>query len=194
MPPITPPAAPPGTPPGTPPTTPPEDGGGSSSSLIMAISLGIVLGAIKLPASNWRGITLTTLGASRGGRRRRRRGGGGATRKLRQLRSWVRHRYKSAGSESPPRSLRSGQERKPAPSRSCGSCRPSTNVCSNIKYLPSAMLFHGSARTLSGRLPPALAAAPTRTPAPVLFFACPPNCARRARSGWQRKPRNTYRQ
>src|ERR1022692_3119028 len=38
MPPMTPPAVPPGTPPGTPPTTPPEDGGGSSSSLIMATS------------------------------------------------------------------------------------------------------------------------------------------------------------
>src|ERR1035438_5090052 len=81
MPPITPPAAPPGTPPGTPPTTPPEDGGGSSSSLIMAMSLGTALGAIKRPASNWRGITLTTLGAAAGGGGGG-GGGGGATRKL----------------------------------------------------------------------------------------------------------------
>src|SRR5579872_5141223 len=82
MPPSTPPGVPPATPPGTPPTTPatPEEGGGSSSSLICAISLGMTLGAINLPASNWRGITLTGLtmaaGAGGGGGGG---GGGGAT-------------------------------------------------------------------------------------------------------------------
>src|SRR4051794_26028011 len=42
IPPRTPPGAPPATPPGTPPTTPatPEVGGGSSSSLMVATSLG----------------------------------------------------------------------------------------------------------------------------------------------------------
>src|SRR5580704_17581094 len=64
MPPITPPGVPPGTPPGTPPTTPPLDGGGSSSSLIMAISFGTAFGAIRRPASNWRGITFTILGGA----------------------------------------------------------------------------------------------------------------------------------
>src|SRR6478672_13707740 len=70
MPPITPPGVPPGTPPGTPPTTPtaPELGGGSSSSLITATSFGLTLGAIRRPASNWRGMTLITLtGAAAGG-------------------------------------------------------------------------------------------------------------------------------
>src|ERR1039457_432384 len=54
MPPSTPPIVPPATPPGTPPTTPdtPEVGGGSSSSLMVATSLGMILGAINLPASN----------------------------------------------------------------------------------------------------------------------------------------------
>src|ERR1039457_4401575 len=82
MPPMTPPAVPPGTPPGTPPTTPPEDCGGSSSSLIMATSLGTALGAIKRPASNWRGMTLITLGAAATGCGGGGGGGGGATRKL----------------------------------------------------------------------------------------------------------------
>src|SRR6188474_1014487 len=75
MPPSTPPGVPPATPPGTPPTTPatPEVGGGSSSSLMTAISFGMTLGAISLPASNWRGMTLTILtgAAATGG------GGGG---------------------------------------------------------------------------------------------------------------------
>src|SRR5215472_16881479 len=76
MPPSTPPGVPPATPPGTPPTTPtaPDAGGGSSSSLICAISLGTDFGAISLPASNCRGITLTIFtgaGAAGGG------GGGG---------------------------------------------------------------------------------------------------------------------
>src|SRR5579872_2112135 len=78
MPPSTPPGVPPATPPGTPPTTPPtpEVGGGSSSSLIVATSLGMTLGAISLPASNCRGMTLTTLtGAAAAG-------GGGATREV----------------------------------------------------------------------------------------------------------------
>src|SRR5271166_2185601 len=61
MPPMTPPA-PPGTPPGTPPTTPALEGGGNSSSLILAISLGIDFGASNLPASNCRGATLQILG------------------------------------------------------------------------------------------------------------------------------------
>src|SRR5690606_11817553 len=83
IPPMTPPGAPPGTPPGTPPTTPtaPAMVGGSSSSLIMAMSLGICFGAMSLPASNWRGMTLTTLtgGAAAGGGGGG-GGGGGATR------------------------------------------------------------------------------------------------------------------
>src|SRR5579883_2034457 len=66
-----PPRAPPATPPTTPPTTPALEGGGSSSSLIMAISFGIAFGAMSLPAPNSRGITLTTLGGAGGD------GGGG---------------------------------------------------------------------------------------------------------------------
>src|ERR1039458_6833634 len=81
IPPITPPGVPPGTPPGTPPTTLPVEGGGSSSSLIFAISFGIDLGAISLPASNWRGITLTILGGAGGG------GGGGMRHFQRQVES-----------------------------------------------------------------------------------------------------------
>src|ERR1044071_4390868 len=85
MPPSTPPGAPPATPPGTPPTTPatPEVGGGSSSSLIVATSFGTTFGAISFPASNCRGMTLTTLitGAAAGGGGGG-GGGGGATRKL----------------------------------------------------------------------------------------------------------------
>src|SRR5215831_4549340 len=85
MPPNTPPGVPPATPPGTPPTTPPTPlvAGGSSSSLIVAISLGTLLGAISRPASNCRGMTLTiftTAGAAGGGGGGG--GGGGATRKL----------------------------------------------------------------------------------------------------------------
>src|SRR5450755_883644 len=85
MPPSTPPGVPPATPPGTPPTTPPTplEGGGSSSSLMVAISLGTDFGAISLPASNWRGMTLTIFtaaGAAGGGGGGG--GGGGATRKL----------------------------------------------------------------------------------------------------------------
>src|ERR1700683_223664 len=78
MPPMMPPAEPPGTPPGTPPTTPPEDGGGNSSSLIMATSLGTCLGAVKRPASNWRGMTLMTLGGAAAGGGGGGGGGGGA--------------------------------------------------------------------------------------------------------------------
>src|SRR5689334_1149234 len=85
MPPSTPPGVPPATPPGTPPTTPatPDEGGGISSSLIVATSFGTAFGAISLPASNWRGITFTTLtgGAAAGGGGGG-GGGGGATRKL----------------------------------------------------------------------------------------------------------------
>src|SRR5207302_7100432 len=84
MPPRTPPGAPPATPPGTPPTTPPTlVGGGSSSSLMVATSLGMTLGAISLPASNCRGMTLTILtgGAAAGGGGGG-GGGGGATREL----------------------------------------------------------------------------------------------------------------
>src|SRR5256885_1311283 len=85
MPPSTPPGVPPATPPGTPPTTPatPLAGGGSSSSLIVAISLGTTFGAISLPASNWRGITFTIFtGAGAEGGGGGGGGGGGATRKL----------------------------------------------------------------------------------------------------------------
>src|ERR1700730_11192724 len=74
MPPSTPPGVPPATPPGIPPTTPtaPEETGGSSSSLMVATSLGTLLGAMSLPASNCRGITFTILtGAAAAG------GGGG---------------------------------------------------------------------------------------------------------------------
>src|SRR5450432_3001745 len=81
MPPSTPPTAPPGTPPTTP--TAPEVAGGSSSSLIVAISLGTDFGAISLPASNWRGITFTIFtGAGAAGGGGGGGGGGGATRKL----------------------------------------------------------------------------------------------------------------
>src|SRR6185503_1859873 len=69
----------------TPPTTPatPEVGGGSSSSLMVATSFGTTLGAISLPASNWRGITFTTFtGACAAGGVGGGGGGGGATRKL----------------------------------------------------------------------------------------------------------------
>src|SRR5579863_8978097 len=71
IPPITPPGMPPGTPPGTPPTTPPAMDGGRASSVIIATSFGISLGAVKRPASNWRGATFTTLTTAAGG------GGGG---------------------------------------------------------------------------------------------------------------------
>src|SRR5260370_42181048 len=52
MPPSTPPGVPPATPPGTPPTTPPTplDEGGSSSSLMVAISFGTLLGALCPPS------------------------------------------------------------------------------------------------------------------------------------------------
>src|SRR5262245_11628455 len=84
MPPSTPPGAPPATPPGTPPTTPatPLVGGGSSSSLMVATSLGTALGAISLPASNCRGITFTTFTGAAAGGGGGGGGGGGATRKL----------------------------------------------------------------------------------------------------------------
>src|SRR5215470_6560645 len=83
MPPSTPPGVPPATPPGTPPTTPPPAAaGGSSSSLICAISLGTCFGAISFPASNWRGITFTTLTGAAAGGGGGGGGGGGATRKL----------------------------------------------------------------------------------------------------------------
>src|SRR5579884_69630 len=79
IPPTTPPETPPGTPPGTPT---PALGGGNSSSLIMATFLGMVLGAISLPASNWRGATFTTLGGAAAGGGGGGGGGGGAVRKL----------------------------------------------------------------------------------------------------------------
>src|SRR5436305_11894673 len=82
MPPSTPPGVPPAAPPGTPPTTPtaPLVEGGSSSSLISAICFGTFFGAISLPASNWRGITLTILtGAGAAGGGGGGGGGGGAT-------------------------------------------------------------------------------------------------------------------
>src|SRR5215831_7802125 len=59
-----------------------DEGGGSSLSTMTAIWLGTSLGASSLPASNWGGMTLTTLGASGGGRGGGGGGGGGATRKL----------------------------------------------------------------------------------------------------------------
>src|SRR5438132_14236201 len=84
MPPSTPPGVPPATPPGMPPATPLEAAtGGSSSSLICAISFGTVFGAITLPASNWRGITLTIFtGAGCAGGGGGGGGGGGATKRL----------------------------------------------------------------------------------------------------------------
>ena len=58
-------------------------GGGSSSSLMIATSFGTALGAISLPASNWRGMTFTTFtGAAAAGGGGGGGGGGGATRKL----------------------------------------------------------------------------------------------------------------
>src|ERR1017187_7954234 len=82
IPPITPPNWPPGMPPGTPPTTPapPAEGGGRSSSLIWAMSLGISLGAVKRPSSNSRPILTTLIGAAAGGGGGG-GGGGGAVRK-----------------------------------------------------------------------------------------------------------------
>src|SRR4051794_22734638 len=83
IPPSTPPPTPPGTPPGTPPTTPGVPAiGGSSSSLMLAISLGIAFGAISLLASNWRGMTFTTFTGAAAGGGGGGGGGGGATRKL----------------------------------------------------------------------------------------------------------------
>src|SRR5947207_15780532 len=83
IPPSTPPGAPPATPPGTPPTTPAlADGGGSSSSLISVMFFGTVLGAINLPASNWRGMTLTILTGAAAGGGGGGGGGGGTNRKL----------------------------------------------------------------------------------------------------------------
>src|ERR1041385_5861655 len=71
---ITPPGIPPGTPPGTPPTAPVLMDGGSASSVIIATRLGISRGAIRRPASNWRGAIFTfTTGVGGGGG-----GGGGA--------------------------------------------------------------------------------------------------------------------
>jgi hypothetical protein len=75
IPPRTPPSTPPGSPPGTPPTTPDtSDGGGSAcTSLMLAISFGITLGAIKRLRSNFRGVwvALATRACAGGG------GGGG---------------------------------------------------------------------------------------------------------------------
>src|SRR5215470_9495913 len=75
-PPITPPAEPPGTPPTTPPTTP-VLGGGASSSLIISIFLGILLGVRSSPLtiSLTRGTVFTTGAGGGGGGG----GGGGAT-------------------------------------------------------------------------------------------------------------------
>src|SRR5438094_8912300 len=82
MPPRTPPGVPPAPPPGTPPTTPAiaEEGGGSSSSLIWAISLGTTFGAVNLPASNCRGMTFTIFTTAWGGGGGGGGGGVGATR------------------------------------------------------------------------------------------------------------------
>ncbi len=70
---MTPPGPPPGTPPITPPTTPALEGGGSSSSLILAISFGIDLGAIRLAGIELARNDLHNLGQRRRRWRRRRR-------------------------------------------------------------------------------------------------------------------------
>src|SRR5262245_42253034 len=49
---------------------------------MVATSLGTAFGAINLPASNWRGITFTTLTGAAAGGGGGGGGGGGATRKL----------------------------------------------------------------------------------------------------------------
>src|SRR6202034_2153011 len=78
--PMTPPMEPPGTPPGTPPTTPVEamTGGGASSSLIISIFLGILVGVRNSPLtmSVWMTLTILTGAAAGGGGGG---GGGGAT-------------------------------------------------------------------------------------------------------------------
>src|SRR5271163_524525 len=83
MPPITPPICPPGTPPGTPPTTPLAaiTGGGASSSLIIWIFCGILVGVRNCPFTMSVCTCLTTCttaagGGGGGG------GGGGATRNV----------------------------------------------------------------------------------------------------------------
>ena len=154
MPPSTPPGAPPATPPGTPPTTPPTPavGGGSSSSLIIAISFGITFGAISLPASNCRGITFTTLtgGSSRGrGRRRRRRRR--RHQETGQLRLRQRVEVDQRDDDQRPRSARSGRRRRPSPSRSYWSCRRSTKVCSNIRSFLSLSTATPSGQRRRGR-------------------------------------------
>src|ERR1700722_14891000 len=81
--PMTPPIDPPGTPPGTPPTTPVEAivGGGASSSLIISIFLGILVGVRNSPftMSVWTTFTIFTTAAGGGGGGG---GGGGATRNV----------------------------------------------------------------------------------------------------------------
>src|ERR1700735_2141630 len=77
IPPSTPPRAPPATPPGTPPATP-MFALGASSSWICLISLGMTFGCISLPASIWRGMTLTTWGGAAAGGGGGGGGGGGA--------------------------------------------------------------------------------------------------------------------
>src|SRR5476649_1012385 len=76
--PITPPNWPPGTPPATPPTTP-DEGAGWSSSLIILMILGILLGVRSslFTTSVVRGTCFTTAAAGGGGGGG---GGGGATR------------------------------------------------------------------------------------------------------------------
>src|ERR1700730_14058414 len=85
MPPSTPPGVPPATPPGMPPTTPtaPVEGGGSSSYLMVATSLGTDFGALSLPPATGRGPTFTIVtGTAEAGGGGGGGGGGGATRKL----------------------------------------------------------------------------------------------------------------
>src|SRR5471030_2403258 len=200
MPPSTPPTAPPATPPGTPPTTPaaPEVAGGSSSSLMVAISLGTDFGAISLPASNWRGITFTIFtGAGAAGGGGGGGGGGGATRKLVNvvLGSTLNQII----------GMRTAKVRK----RTCAMNATmtvqvvlvfplSTNVCSNISFLSlmtaerhilcplhrpgystSLPAWGGFARTL----PAGMAKPPPPAPAASSVDLC--NYARKARSGWQ---------
>ena len=100
MPPSTPPGVPPATPPGTPPTTPatPDVGGGSSSSLIVAISFGTDLRRHQLAGVELARDHLDDLHRGRGGgRRRRRRRRRRRHQETGQLRLRQRHRSRSSG-------------------------------------------------------------------------------------------------
>src|SRR5260370_1330177 len=142
IPPITPPGAPPGTPPGTPPTTPELVGGGSSSSRMFAISLGICFGAISFPASNWRGITLTIFGGAGAGGGGGGGGGGGATRKLVSC-ARGNVSVKISGIRIPTQTIKHWPPHdRPTLHGFCVFAGPSTKGCSNILHLSHRVPAH----------------------------------------------------